>query len=218
MLGLQSSYIPHSLVFACIHNNNLVHTSSHLFKMGQISHPYLKHISILEWCGHCKRLAPIWEELAEKVAAESNSEKITISKVDVPKYRAVGDRFQVRGYPALKLFDGNGKMYDYKGPRKLDDLYAFVTGGYQSETPADEIPVPPSWLSLRMKEVRQYAKKLTLENKHLSDLIDDFSHILDFRKNAAALLLGIGLVLGILFGYILGLSSGKKAGKKAKSD
>lgn len=139
-----------------------------------------------------------------------------ISKVDVPANRAIGDRFQVRGYPSLKLF-ADGNMYDYKGARKLEELYTFVTGGYQSQTPAGGIPGPPSWFSLQMKEIRQLAK----QNKHLQVIAEDFTHILDFRKNAAALLFGIGLVLGIFIGYILGLSSGRKAaakGSKAKSD
>ena len=31
------------------------------------------------WCGHCKRLAPTWEELAAKYA---DNEAVTIAKVD----------------------------------------------------------------------------------------------------------------------------------------
>ena len=43
------------------------------------------------WCGHCKRLMPIWEEVADALKSEDNS-YVNIAKVDVPAHRELGNR------------------------------------------------------------------------------------------------------------------------------
>ena len=43
------------------------------------------------WCGHCKKLMPIWEEVADALKSEDNS-YVTIAKVDVPAHRELGNR------------------------------------------------------------------------------------------------------------------------------
>jgi protein disulfide-isomerase A6 len=77
------------------------------------------------WCGHCKKLAPVWEDLAQTL--ESQKDKIQIAKVDADAQRSLGKRFGVQGYPTLKYFDGKSKEpQDYKSGRDLDSLTAFV--------------------------------------------------------------------------------------------
>ena len=51
------------------------------------------------WCGHCKQLAPIWDELAEHFASD---EDIVIAKMDSTKNEV--DGVHVTGFPTLKLF------------------------------------------------------------------------------------------------------------------
>ena len=82
-------------------------------------------------------------------------------------------------------------MYNYKGARNLDALYEFVTGGYKS-SPIDTIPQPPSFFDVKMKEIRQMFDKYSQDNEHLKYLLEDFDHIISFRKNV------IGLILIIL--------------------
>lgn len=74
------------------------------------------------WCGHCQRLAPTWEELADKV----KNEEVTIAKVDCTQHKAVCDANQVRGYPTLKIFRNGEFVEDYKGSRTIEDLQQFV--------------------------------------------------------------------------------------------
>ncbi len=52
-------------------------------------------------CGHCKRLAPAYEEVGQTF---DNSDSVLIAKVDADSERALGTRFGVRGYPTLKYF------------------------------------------------------------------------------------------------------------------
>lgn len=58
------------------------------------------------WCGPCKALAPIVDE----VAAEYNG-KLKVMKMDVDRNSATPMRYGIRGIPALLLFKG-GKVAD----------------------------------------------------------------------------------------------------------
>ncbi|KAM0722136.1 hypothetical protein Q7P37_001577 [Cladosporium fusiforme] len=79
------------------------------------------------WCGHCKTLAPIYEELA--AAFEHAGEKVTIAKVDADAHKELGRKWGVQGFPTLKWFDGKSdKPEDYKSGRDLESLSAFITG------------------------------------------------------------------------------------------
>ena len=52
-------------------------------------------------CGHCKRLAPAYEEVGR---AFDNVDSVLIAKVDADSERDLGSRFGVRGFPTLKFF------------------------------------------------------------------------------------------------------------------
>jgi protein disulfide-isomerase A6 len=77
------------------------------------------------WCGHCKNLAPIYEELGKAFA---HSDKVHVSKVDADEHKALGKRFNVQGFPTLLWFNGKSdKPETYEGARQFDDLAAFIT-------------------------------------------------------------------------------------------
>ncbi|ERT02118.1 protein disulfide-isomerase domain [Sporothrix schenckii ATCC 58251] len=77
------------------------------------------------WCGHCKNLAPVYEDLAQ---AYSFSDKVQIAKVDADAEKSLGKRFGVQGFPTLKFFDGTGSdPVDYQGGRDLDSLTSFIS-------------------------------------------------------------------------------------------
>jgi protein disulfide-isomerase A6 len=77
------------------------------------------------WCGHCKTLAPIYEELASNFAYASN--KVTVGKVDADDHKELGRRFGVQGFPTLKWFDGKSdKPEDYSGGRDLESLSKWI--------------------------------------------------------------------------------------------
>lgn len=78
------------------------------------------------WCGHCKTLAPVYEELGQSFAFASD--KVTVGKVDADEHRELGRRFGIQGFPTLKWFDGKSdKPEDYKGGRDLESLGAWIT-------------------------------------------------------------------------------------------
>ncbi|KAL8570009.1 hypothetical protein ACOMHN_056441 [Nucella lapillus] len=75
------------------------------------------------WCGHCKRLAPTWEELAQSFAG---SKEVSISKVDCTVSMKLCTDQGIRGYPTLVLFKDGEKVEQYQGSRSHEDLKGFV--------------------------------------------------------------------------------------------
>jgi len=79
------------------------------------------------WCGHCKNLAPVWDELGD--AFVKDQANIVIAKVDADAHRELGTRFGVTGFPTLKFFSKSGdktKPKSYDGGRELDALVQYV--------------------------------------------------------------------------------------------
>merc|ERR1712223_1719414 len=73
-------------------------------------------------CGHCKKLTPIWDDLAKKF---QDSEDIVIAKMDSTA-NEVAD-VAISGFPTLKLFKKDtNEIVEYNGARELDDLVKFI--------------------------------------------------------------------------------------------
>lgn len=82
------------------------------------------------WCGHCKKLTPIFDELGEKMAAED----VEIVKMDATA-NDVPPQFEVKGFPTLFwLPKGSKKVTNYNGGRELDDFVKYI-----AENASDEL-------------------------------------------------------------------------------
>jgi protein disulfide-isomerase A6 len=78
------------------------------------------------WCGHCKNLAPVYEELAQ--AFSFASDKLNIAKLDADEHKPLSKKYGVGGFPTLKFFDGKSSdPIDYDGGRDLESLTSFLT-------------------------------------------------------------------------------------------
>jgi len=78
------------------------------------------------WCGHCKRLKPIWDQVAEKFAGAKD--RLVIGKMDAPENDLPPSvPFRVSGFPTLKFKPAGGREWlDYDGDRSFESLVAFV--------------------------------------------------------------------------------------------
>lgn len=76
------------------------------------------------WCGHCKSLAPAWDELGNKLKAESG---VDIVKIDATANDFPNDVFTVHGFPTLYWFPKDSKTpVKYEGARDVDALLKYV--------------------------------------------------------------------------------------------
>ena len=74
-----------------------------------------------EWCGPCKMIAPILEEVAKEYG-----DKIQIAKINVDENQAIPAKFGIRGIPTLILFK-NGEIAAQKvGALAKSQLTAFL--------------------------------------------------------------------------------------------
>ena len=74
-----------------------------------------------EWCGPCKAIAPILEEVAKEYAG-----RIQIAKMDVDANQAVPAQFGIRGIPTLILFKDGKAAAQKVGAMAKGQLTSFV--------------------------------------------------------------------------------------------
>ncbi|XP_077365522.1 protein disulfide-isomerase A4 [Festucalex cinctus] len=86
------------------------------------------------WCGHCKRLAPEYEKAAKELSRRSPP--IPLAKVDATAESEIASRFDVTGYPTLKMFR-KGKVFDYNGPREQHGIVDYM--GEQAGPPSKQV-------------------------------------------------------------------------------
>ena len=73
------------------------------------------------WCGPCKAMAPVVDDLAEQYKG-----RITVGKLDVDDNMSTAVQYQVQGVPTLGVFR-NGELVDrmvgYPGPRQVRSFF-----------------------------------------------------------------------------------------------
>ena len=74
-----------------------------------------------EWCGPCKMIGPILEELATEFG-----DRVKIAKLNIDENQATPPKYGIRGIPTLMLFK-NGEVADTKvGAMSKSQLSAFL--------------------------------------------------------------------------------------------
>ena len=76
------------------------------------------------WCGHCKSLAPKYDELAKKLKKEPN---LVIAKMDATENDIPGP-YEVQGFPTIYFAPKNNKKNPrkYEGGREVDDFIKYL--------------------------------------------------------------------------------------------
>lgn len=72
-----------------------------------------------EWCGPCRMMAPVLDEVSEEAAG-----KLKVVKVDIedPANLALAQKYQIRSIPNMKVFRGGEVTKDIVGVRPKEVL------------------------------------------------------------------------------------------------
>ena len=76
-----------------------------------------------EWCGPCKMIAPILDEVSSEYG-----ETLTVAKLDVDQNQATSTKYQIKGIPTLMLFKEGNVVATHIGALTKSQLTAFIEG------------------------------------------------------------------------------------------
>ena len=82
------------------------------------------------WCGHCKKLAPTWDKLADAAVG------FGVGSMDCTTSQPICSQYKIRGYPTIKYVKDK-KMYAYQGARNVEGFTEFATSTYANADSID---------------------------------------------------------------------------------
>ncbi|XP_068445163.1 protein disulfide-isomerase A2 [Clinocottus analis] len=87
------------------------------------------------WCGHCKKLAPVFAEVAGKLKEEGAA--MRLAKVEATQETELSTEFNIMGFPILKLFTHGDRKnpIDYTGQRTPEGMIQWIKRAAGPGTP-----------------------------------------------------------------------------------
>jgi len=79
-----------------------------------------------EWCPHCKTAKPIWADFKNQMSGKKvNGISLNFIEIDCDKDTATSDKFNVKGFPTIKLVKGK-QVIEYDAKPSTANLIEFV--------------------------------------------------------------------------------------------
>ena len=98
-------------------DNNVIVLTDATFDKAVEKYENLMVLFYAPWCGHCKKFHPEYE----KAAATLRKENLYLSKVDATVEKKLAEKFQIKGFPTVKLLI-KGEPIEYTGGRKESEV------------------------------------------------------------------------------------------------
>uniref|UniRef100_A0A1A8P0Y2 Protein disulfide-isomerase A6 n=1 Tax=Nothobranchius rachovii TaxID=451742 RepID=A0A1A8P0Y2_9TELE len=119
------------------------------------------------WCGHCKNLEPEWTAAATAVKEQTKG-KVHLGAVDATVHQVLASRYEIRGFPTIKIFRKGEEPEVYQGGRSRGDIIEKALDLFSDNA------APPELLEILNEDVL----KNTCEDSQLC-IIGVLPHILD---------------------------------------
>lgn len=79
------------------------------------------------WCPYCKKARPVIDELKNELENKTfNNNRVIIQEVDCETDSNTAEKFNIEGYPTIKLVSQDGTIYDYDAKPNVDTLMQFL--------------------------------------------------------------------------------------------
>lgn len=101
---------------------SMLHVSVSLFPF-RIEYVLIYRLHFVEGCGHCVKFKAPFSEVAQRVAKEKIG---LLGAVDATVQESLAQKYEIGGFPTLKLFKNGIFNADYDGKRTVEDLYQFM--------------------------------------------------------------------------------------------
>ena len=103
-------------------SNQIIHVTDGSFEQQVLSSSRPVMVDYwAEWCGPCRMIAPILEEIAGEYA-----DKLTVAKINIDETQAIAARYAVRGIPTLMIFKDGAVAGTKVGALSKSQLSAFI--------------------------------------------------------------------------------------------
>jgi thioredoxin 1 len=105
-------------------SENIQHVTDEKFDDQVIQASYTQPVLVdywAAWCGPCKMIAPILDEVATEYAG-----RLTIAKINIDENQATPPKYGVRGIPTLMLFEKGTVKATKVGALSKSQLTAFI--------------------------------------------------------------------------------------------
>lgn len=152
------------------------------------------------WCTHCKRLAPIWDKASDALAGQVN-----FGKVDAQKFRSLGFRFGIRGFPTLfhiNAVNGNREVRRAAVEHTEESVKAYAMGEWRDYKPMASTTSPYGPAAMLKFRLSYYGDKVIAvlpaiaAATGLPDVVVQFSAVLLGLLAIAGALIGLAVYLG----------------------
>ena len=97
--------------------NDVIILTDSTFDKALEKYEYLLVLFYAPWCGHCKKIHPEYEKAAKTLRKEN----LYLSKVDATVEKKLAEKFEIQGFPTVKLFI-KGEPIEYTGGRKEQEV------------------------------------------------------------------------------------------------
>lgn len=113
-------FIVSTILLKNVHSSRVLELSDGFIEMKNDGHWFI--LFYAPWCGHCKRLEPIWRHVAQAL----HHSDIRVGKIDCTRYKRVVSEFGLTGYPTIMFFRDREGEFKFNSERSTEEMVHFA--------------------------------------------------------------------------------------------